>query len=149
MGLELVLLLQRLASGTDPFGERVADALELGKIGDARDCMSGRDPGVERNSLKGLSREARELVFEAADLSPQLNAREALIAPRPQCRQGFSIEQIWHGPEIECRSRRFRGSLAVCYDEKEQWSGDFGSAMPRSPHKRSRAPRRPRPGERP
>lgn len=94
--LQLVLLAQRLAGGADALGERIADALELGEAGDMRDGVRDSYPGVELDPLKGLDTKTRQLVFEAADLAAQLDAREALIAPRVQRPQGFSIEQIRH-----------------------------------------------------
>lgn len=94
--LELVLLAQPLTRGADALGEPVADALELGEVGDVRERRRGGYPRIELDPLEGLCAEVGQLVFEPADLTPQLGARGALIAPRVQRGQGFSIEQIRH-----------------------------------------------------
>ena len=104
-GLELILLAQGLAGMSDPAGERIADSLELGEIGNARLCVARGYPDVEREAREGLGTQAGELVFQAADLATQLSAREALVASRPQCRQRLSIEQLRHRPGNQCRSR--------------------------------------------
>jgi hypothetical protein len=100
--LQLVLLGQRLARIRHPLRECVAGALEL--------CQP-RDPGlgkVRRNSRvqleprERLGRETRQLVLQAADLTAQLNACEALVTSHSMRSEHVPIEQIWHRPAIEC-----------------------------------------------
>lgn len=105
-GLQFILLAQGLTGDSNPLGESVANLLQLLEPGNPGDGEAGRDPGVERKARKGLGTETGQLVLEAADLTAQLSAREALIASHSKRLENVSIEQIRHKPEIECRSRR-------------------------------------------
>jgi hypothetical protein len=82
----------------DPIGERVADPLQLGQVGDARLGSAGGDAGVERDAGEGLGPQARQLVLKTPDLAPQLSAREALIASDAKRRERVSVKQILHEP---------------------------------------------------
>ena len=90
--LQLVLLAQGLSRQGDSIGQGVADLLELLETGDTGRGKAGWDPGLERESRKGLSAEAGKLVLEAADLAAQLRAREALVASNSKRRERVSIE---------------------------------------------------------
>jgi hypothetical protein len=57
------------------------------------------DGGVDGEARECLDGEAGELVLEAGDLTPQLGAREALVASHSKRRQRLSIEQIRHKDE--------------------------------------------------
>jgi hypothetical protein len=95
-GLEVVLSAQRPARVGEPIRKRVANALQLVEAGDARLAEGSWNAGVEIETEKSLGAEARQLVFEPADLAPQLNTREALVASHLKRREHVSIEQIWH-----------------------------------------------------
>jgi len=105
-GLQLILLAQGLTSDGDPLSQGIANLLKLLEPGDARHGEAGRDLGVEREAGEGLSAEAGQLVLEAADLTAQLSAREALVASHSKRLECVSIEQIRHKTRIECKSRR-------------------------------------------
>jgi hypothetical protein len=102
--LQVALPAQGDARLGDPLGEGVANALELFEAGHAWLAKAGRYAGVERKPGEGLGAEAGELMLEAADLTPQLGAREALIASHLKRRKRVSIEQIQHKTRIECKS---------------------------------------------
>lgn len=104
-GLQFVLTPQGLVRRGDAIGEGVANALQVLQACHPRCVRGGWHLGVDGETGKGLRREAHELVLEATDLAPQLGAGEALVAPHPKHRERVSIEQLRHGPEIECRSR--------------------------------------------
>jgi hypothetical protein len=105
-GLQLVLLLQGLPRDGNPLGQSIADLLQLLEPGDPGHGKAGRDLRVEGEAREGLGAEPRQLVLEAADLTAQLSAREALVASHSKRLECVSIEQIWHKTWIECRSRR-------------------------------------------
>lgn len=104
-GLQLVLLAQSLASDGDPLSQRIANLLQLLEPCDPGHGEAGRDLGVKREAREGLGAEAGQLVLETADLTAQLNAREALVASHSKRLECVSIEQIRHKARIECRSR--------------------------------------------
>lgn len=94
--LQLVLLAQCPTRNADALGERVTDPLQLREAGDVRLRAPDRYAGIQLEPLKGLAAEVGKLAFETTDLTAQLRAREALVAPRVQRLQGLSIEQIRH-----------------------------------------------------
>jgi hypothetical protein len=96
--LEIVPLVQSPAGVGDAIGKRVANPLELLQAGDAGLARAGRDAGLDDEAGEGLSTEARKLVFEPADLTAQLRARQALAPSYSKRRRRFSIEQILHEP---------------------------------------------------
>lgn len=104
-GLQFILLAQGLASNRDPLGQGIANLLQLLKPSDPGHGETGRDLSVEGEAWKGLGAETGQLVLEAADLTAQLNAREALVASHSKRLECVSIEQIRHKTRIECRSR--------------------------------------------
>jgi len=91
--LQRRLPLQSLASVGDTCRQRVAHPLQLLEAGDARLAEGGRRGGVDADSWKGLREQMGQLYLEAADLTAQLGAGEALVAPRPQ---RVSFEQNRH-----------------------------------------------------
>lgn len=103
--LQLVLSTQGQTRRGDAVGEDIPNALQVLQVRHPRRIRAGRHRRIDRDARESLRREARELVLEAADLTPQLGAGEALVAPQPKHRERVSIEQLRHGPEIECRSR--------------------------------------------
>lgn len=141
-GLQLTLRLQRQARRGDPLGKRVAHLLQLVEAGNPRFGEMAGDRSVDDDARKGLGREAGELVLEAGDLAPQLGAREALVASHSKRRERLSIEQIWHKNESSLNHRPAT--------EKEKLVKESARGVkPRSPRRRSREPRRWRPGARP
>jgi hypothetical protein len=105
-GLQLVLLAQGLPSDGDPLGQGIANLLQLLEPGDPGHGETGRNLGVEGETGEGLGAETGQLVLEAADLTAQLSAREALVASHSKCLESVSVEQIRHKTRIECRSSR-------------------------------------------
>ena len=73
--------LERQARLGDPRRERVAHPLQLAEAEHPRLGRDGGDPQSISTRAEGLGEEAGELALEAADLAPQLGAREALVAP--------------------------------------------------------------------
>jgi len=104
LGLELGLIAQGEAGGSDPVGQRVADPLQLPEAGDPGRAARRGDPGVDRDPRKGLGDEATELALEPPDLPAQLSAGEALVAPHPKRNRRIKFEQIRHRP-FECNPR--------------------------------------------
>ena len=98
-GLELLAAVQRLASGADPLRQRVAHPLQLLEAGDTRLTEATGHLGIEVDPGKGLGAQAGELVLEATDLTTQLSASEALVAPHSKRCNAVSIEQIRHIPD--------------------------------------------------
>lgn len=90
--LQLILLTQGTTRLGDAIGERVANSLELLEPGYARLGKAGWNRGIEPEPGKGLGAKPGELVLEAADLTAQLDAREALIASHSKRREHVSIE---------------------------------------------------------
>jgi hypothetical protein len=88
LSLQLGLLAEGLPGAGDPFRQRVAHPLQLPQARDPRLAVRGDDTGLE-----------------ASDLTAQLGASEALVAPHSKRIGCVSFEQIQHGP-FECRSRR-------------------------------------------
>ena len=94
--LQLGSLPQRKARRGDPCRQCVAHLLELLEAGDARLGEGGGNRGIDCDTRKGVGGEAGELVLKAADLAPQLGARQALVASHLKRRQRHPIEQIRH-----------------------------------------------------
>jgi len=78
--LQLVALAQGDAGVRNPLGKRVPHALQLTEIGDSRRTCHCRNPGVYRNSRKGLGGEAGQLPLQATDLATQLDSPKPLVA---------------------------------------------------------------------
>jgi hypothetical protein len=97
-GLDHRALAQGDVGGGDPVAERVPHLLQLLQPGDPRLGETGRHARVELEPGKSLSRETTQLVFEPADLTAQLDPREALVAPHPERAERLSFEQIRHRP---------------------------------------------------
>jgi hypothetical protein len=142
--LEFVLLDQGPAGDGDPIGEGVANSLQVLQARHPRHVRAGGHVDVEDDAGKGLGREAGKLVLEAADLAPQLGAREALVASHSKHRECVSIEQFWHKPE----SSVDQGLEAENEIPLRQGLPRRGPRR-RSRRRRSRAPRRPPPVARP
>jgi hypothetical protein len=104
LSLELGLVPERLARTRDPFCQGIAHPLQLPQVRDSRFALRRSDAGLDLDSRKGLDHEVRELTLEAADLSAQLGASEALVAPHPKRDRRIQFEQIRHG-QFECKSR--------------------------------------------
>ncbi len=91
-GLQFIPLDQGATRLGNAIGEGVANSLELLEPGYARLGKAGRNRRIERQAGKGLGAEAGELVLEAADLAPQLDACEALVTSHSKRRERVSIE---------------------------------------------------------
>jgi hypothetical protein len=142
-GLQLPLLPERHPRCGDPLGQRVPYPLQLLQAGYPRLREMPGDGGLKGEPRKCLNSKAGELVLETGDLAPQLGAREALVASHSKRRERVSIEQIRHKNEPSVN----HGPTA----ENEKLVKEIGAGVfrRRSPHRRSRAPRQPPPGERP
>jgi hypothetical protein len=103
--LQLALLLEGDAGGSDPLGEGVAHLLQLVEAGDPRLGEMTGDGSVDGEAGECLDGEAGELMLEASDLAPQLSAREALVASNSKRREHVSIKQIRHIDRFECKSQ--------------------------------------------
>jgi hypothetical protein len=141
--LQFVLLVQGAPRDGDPIGKGVADPLQVLQVGDPRHVRAGRHLDVEDDAGKGLGREAGQLVLEAADLAPQLDAREALVAPHSKHRECVSIEQFWHKPKSSVNHS------VKAESEKPLRQGLPRGVRRRSRRRRSRAPRPPTPAAHP
>jgi hypothetical protein len=91
-GLQLGTAGKRATRLGDPRGKGVTDPFQFAEPGDPRLCGAGRDRDVDFNPRKGLGEEAGQLALETADLTPQLGARQALVAPDAERREGFPFE---------------------------------------------------------
>ncbi len=142
-GLQLIPLPERHPRCGDPLGERVPHLLQFLQAGHPRLAEMAGDGGVDGEARERLNGEAGELVLEAGDLAPQLGAREALVASHSKRRDRVSIEQIRHKNESSVN----HGPAT----EREKLVKEIsaGAVRPRSPRKRSRAPRQLQPGARP
>jgi len=103
--LQLIALPERQVGLPNPLRQRVAHALELVEAGDPRLAEASRDAGVEREPRKRSRAEARKLMLETTDLTSQLGAGKALVAPYPKRCQRVSVEQIRHrtNPSVDHR----------------------------------------------
>jgi hypothetical protein len=102
-GLELALLSQGEAGVLDLHRERVADDLQLAEVERPRLTREGGHARANPQTREGLGGERPQLSFEAADLAPQLDPGEALLASCPQRTSPISFEQLGH-TRPECRS---------------------------------------------
>jgi hypothetical protein len=94
--LDPLALTQGDAGVGDPFGELVAQALQLPEPEDPRLGGHGGDPIVDLDPAEGGGEVLGELALEAADLTPQLGAGEALVDPDMERVEALSCEQIGH-----------------------------------------------------
>lgn len=97
--LEFGSILQLAAGSADADGERVTDGLEIAEVEHSWRLGEGADAGVDLDARKGIGEEGSELGFEAADLSPQLDSGEPLVAIDSKRRARVSVEQIRHSPK--------------------------------------------------
>jgi hypothetical protein len=104
-GLDPGPLAQRQPRLGDPFGEIVAQALELAQVEDPGLHRDGGDAMIELDPAEGLGEEAGELALEVTDLAPQLRAGSELVDLDAKPIQAVSCEQINHQPDTECRSQ--------------------------------------------
>lgn len=100
LSLELCLVPEGLAAGRDPLCQGIAHPLQLSQVRDPRFTLWSGDAGFDLDPRKGLDHQVRELGLEAADLSAQLGASEALVAPHPKRDRRIQFEQIRH--PVEC-----------------------------------------------
>jgi hypothetical protein len=97
--LELGPILELTAGDADPGRERVADRLQLAQAERPRLICESTDSGVDREARKGLGDQGAKLRFEAADLTPQLDPGEPLVAIYAKRSAPVSVEQIRHSPK--------------------------------------------------
>jgi hypothetical protein len=98
-GLELGSILQPAARDSDPCRERVADRLEVAETQGPRLLREGADARIDLDTGEGVGEERAELSLETADLTPQLNPGESLVAVYAKRRSAsVSVEQIRHSP---------------------------------------------------
>jgi hypothetical protein len=95
LGLAPRSLLQCLARIRDPSRQRVAHGLQLTEVEHPRLTGPGRDRCVENRAWERIGDEAGELALEAADLSPQLSPRQALVAGDEKV-GGVSLQEVRH-----------------------------------------------------
>ena len=81
----------------DPLGESVADPLEVAEVEQPRGRRGAGDAAVDLETAEGFGGEAAELAFEAANLSPQLGARGALVGADVLPDRPVSGEELLHG----------------------------------------------------
>jgi hypothetical protein len=98
-GLELGPVPQLALRGADPGRERVADGLEIAKAERPRLPRKGADAGIDLNAGEGVGEKRAELCLETADLTPQLNSGEPLVAVYAKRSEFVSVEQIRHSPK--------------------------------------------------
>jgi hypothetical protein len=99
-GLELGLVLKSPPCDSDPCRERVADRLELAEAQGPRLLRVGADTGIDLDPGEGVGEEGAKLSLETADLTPQLNPGESLVAVYAKRRGApVSVEQIRHSPK--------------------------------------------------
>lgn len=90
--LEILALVEGLASHGDPLGQRIAHPLELFQPRDPRLARPAGNRGVDLQPRKGLRPQPRELVLEAPDLTPQLGSCKPLVASNPKRYERLSFE---------------------------------------------------------
>lgn len=93
--LQLIALAQNGARLDDARRERVADALQLAEIGNARQTCRRRNADINREPRERLRREPGQLALQAPDLTPQLDPRQPLVA-RSKRRGSVSLKQPGH-----------------------------------------------------
>jgi hypothetical protein len=98
-GLELGPILQSVPGHADPGHKRVADGLELAETQGPRLLREGADAGVDLDTGEGVGEERAELRLETADLTPQLDSGEPLVAVYAKRSASVSVEQIRHSPK--------------------------------------------------
>jgi hypothetical protein len=99
-GLELGPILQLAPRDADPSRKRVSDRLEVAETKGPRLLREGADAGIDLDTGEGVGEERAELSLETADLTPQLNPGEPLVAVRAKRRSAsVSVEQIRHSPK--------------------------------------------------
>jgi hypothetical protein len=79
VGLHAGALSQRQARVGDPLGQVVTQLLELAEVEDPRLGRDRVNPVTDFDPPEALGEEAGELMLEVADLTPQLDASEALV----------------------------------------------------------------------
>jgi hypothetical protein len=139
--LQLLALVQGLASGADPFGQRIPHPLKLFQSGDARLTEATRDHGIDIEARKGLGPQARQLMLEPTDLAPQLSARKPLIASNLKRSERVWFKHVRHKPRPSVDHRPAT--------ESENHVKARGRLTPQLRRRRSRGPRPPTPGGRP
>ena len=97
--LECLAVPERNARAGDSVGESVPHALELFETGKPRTGRCRGNAGVYFDPRERLRREPRELPLEAADLTAQLGAGEALVAADSK-RNRLSFEQFRHRSRV-------------------------------------------------
>jgi len=98
-GLELGLILQPAPRHADLGSERVADGLEIAETQGPWLAREGADAGVDLDTGEGIGEECAELRLETADLTPQLDSGEPLVAVYAKRSASVSVEQIRHSPK--------------------------------------------------
>jgi hypothetical protein len=96
--LDLGALVEGATRLGDPRREGVANPLQLAEADQPRLLRGRRHPRVDREAGERLRGKAAQLVLKAADLAPQLGARETLVASRANPGEGMSVEQLRHDP---------------------------------------------------
>lgn len=97
--LEFGPILQLAPRDADPGRERVADGLEIAETQRPRLPRKGADAGIDLDAGEGVSEECAKLCLETADLTPQLDSGEPLVAVYTKRSASVSVEQIRHSPK--------------------------------------------------
>jgi hypothetical protein len=98
-GLQFSPILQLTPRDPDPGRERVADCLEIAEAQGPRLPRQGTDAGIDLHAGKGVGEKRAELCLETADLTPQLDPGEPLVAIYAKRSASVSVEQIRHSPK--------------------------------------------------
>jgi hypothetical protein len=140
--LEALALVQRHPRVGDPFGQLVAQMLQLAQAEDPRLARQGADPVLDLHPAEAGGEEPGQLALEAPDLTAQLGAGEALVDLDVECVEALSFEQIGHRPGYKCSSRPGRASRKTVKSRRPRPSMRPSTAPPR---RRSAAPPSPAP----
>ena len=98
-GLQFSPILQLTPRSPDPCRERVANGLEVTKAQRARLSRKSPNASIDLDTWKGIGKECAELRLETADLTPQLDSGEPLVAVYTKRSASVSVEQIRHSPK--------------------------------------------------
>jgi len=97
--LQFSPILQLTPRNPDTGRERVPDCLEVAETKRSRLPRKGPNAGVNLDAGKGVGEECAELRLETADLTPQLDSGEPLVAVYSKLSASVSVEQIRHSPK--------------------------------------------------
>lgn len=100
VGLDRGAPRQGAASLADSGGQSVADRLQLAEVEQPRSGGDRLDAMGQRRMAEGLAEQPSQLGLEAADLTPQLEPRLALVDLGPEPGELLSFQQSRHREEV-------------------------------------------------